>query len=124
MNELIWNKGEPNEVKFNDLQTLIDMFNHWQATGQILQTIKTFKYITKLGLKEAKDWVDENWNNDIGYSVATYLNLIPRPEYIITNVKNDDSLVIKINVIKNIKESSIDELIEGITEQIIKFKKS
>ena len=122
---LIWNEGTEQEVQFNSVHDLTGAFNMWYSTGQKLQTVKTLKQITGLGLKEAKDWVDENWNPLIGVRIAKYLKILEpfNGTYQIKHhIHSKDYLQIQIDIHNNIAECDVDELIEEVTKQIIVFK--
>lgn len=50
-------------------------FNSYYPLSK-LNAVKLFKDLTGLNLKEAKDWIDEHWNENLGASTLEYIEPI------------------------------------------------
>lgn len=65
---------ENNEkLHFNNLNELLEHFNSNYKEGNKLRCVKSFKDLTELGLREAKDWIDQNWFEGIGTRIYKYI---------------------------------------------------
>lgn len=102
--------GEQIELRFKEL------FN----TNQKIQAVREFKDLTGLGLREAKEFIDDKWRNNLGINVGLYL--LKTKGYISTAEITKGTINLQIEVIRNINESQIDELIEQLTIKIAELK--
>jgi hypothetical protein len=113
-NKKIWYQSE---------EHLISEFNRYQKENIKLEAVKNFYMLNSIGLKESKEWIDENWSDNLGEKVLSFYN---NKEYVTNSfvATNDGKLNLNIKINKNITESGIDELIEQLSIQIIEFVKS
>lgn len=86
-----------------------------------LNSVKEFKDLTGLGLREAKEFIDNKWSYTLGISVQMYLLKTKGYVFIVDNVTFKD-FGVQIQISKGINESQIDELIEKLTIKIAELK--
>jgi hypothetical protein len=95
-------------------------FKELFSTNRKLESVKMFKDFTGLGLREAKEFIDNTWSDSLGISVRLYL--LKNKGYIAKSEIAKGNINLQIEVARDINESQIDDLIEEITKQIAKQK--
>lgn len=99
---------------------LVERFYELFRRNEKLSAVKEFKELTGLGLREAKEFIDNSWDTSIGDKVKKYL--FKQNGYIGGVVEGYGVLTIDIQIAENIQESQVDELIELLTIRIAELK--